>query len=98
MESQSCFWCAKHLPLGSLKYVVHIRVFADFDGVLSIPEEDIDGEFDRILQEIESRTPDELEREVYEEIGLLLCKECRDRFVCDVKGAGEVGGNGLTFH
>jgi len=52
--------------------VVHIRVFAGFDGYLSISDEDLDREMDRILEEIESRNPDDLEREVYQEIGLLL--------------------------
>jgi hypothetical protein len=72
MKGQSCLKCGRYLPPGSLKYVVHIRVFAGFDGYLSIPDEDLGGEMDRILEEIESRNPDDLEREVYEEIGLLL--------------------------
>lgn len=72
MEGQSCLKCGQYLPPGSLKYVVHIRVFADFDGVLSIPEGEMEGEMDRILEEIESRNPGDLEREVYQEIGLLL--------------------------
>jgi hypothetical protein len=52
--------------------VIQIRAYADFDGVLSISDEDIDGEMERVLDEIGSRNADELEREVYEEIGLLL--------------------------
>ncbi len=72
MKGQSCFRCAKHLPPGGLKYVVHIRVFADFDGVLSVPEGDMEAELGRILEEIESRNLDDLEQEVYQEIGLLL--------------------------
>ena len=72
MEGQSCLKCGQYLSPGSLKYVVHIRVFADFDGVLSIPEGEMEGEMDRILEEIESRNPGDLEREVYQEIGLLL--------------------------
>lgn len=72
MEGQSCFKCDRYLPPGSLKYVVHIRVYADFDGFLSIPDGEIEGEIDRILEEIESRNPDDLEREVYQEIGFFL--------------------------
>ncbi len=72
MEDQNCFRCGQSLPMGSLKYVVHVKVFADFDGFLSIPEGDMEGEMDRIFEEIESRTPDDLEREVYEEFGFLL--------------------------
>jgi len=71
-EGQTCFKCGRYLPLGDLRYVVQIKVYADFDGVLSIPEGDLEGEMDRILSEIEWRNPEELEREVYEEIGFLL--------------------------
>jgi hypothetical protein len=66
----NCFKCGRFLPPGSLKYVIQIKVYADFDGILSISDEN--GEIERILDEIGSRNPDELEREVYEEIGLLL--------------------------
>ena len=33
------------------------------------------------MEEIKLRDPEELEKEVFQEIGLLLCKTCRDRFV-----------------
>jgi hypothetical protein len=72
MEVQSCFKCGRYLPPGSLRYVVQIKIFADFDGFLSIRDEDIEGEIDRILEDIESRNPNDLENEVYQEIGLLL--------------------------
>ncbi|MBW2056736.1 MAG: hypothetical protein JRH07_17150 [Deltaproteobacteria bacterium] len=72
MEGQSCFKCGRYLPPGSLKYVVQIKVYADFDGFLSVADEDLDGEMDRILQEIEWANPEDLEREVYEEMGFLL--------------------------
>ncbi|NIO05587.1 MAG: hypothetical protein GTN74_13560 [Proteobacteria bacterium] len=98
MGDQNCCKCGRYLPSGNLRYVVHIRVFADFDGVLSIPEGDIEGELERILQEVEFRDPKDLEREVYEEIGLLLCKLCRDRFVREATGEGESEGNGMMIH
>ena len=72
MEGQSCFKCGRYLSPGNLKYVVHIKVYADFDGFLSIPDGDLDEEMDRILGEIEWRNPADLEREVYQEIGFLL--------------------------
>ena len=72
MGGRSCSRCGRYLPLGSLKYVVHIRVYADFDGFLSISDDEIEEEMDRILKAMESRNPDDLEREVYQEIGFLL--------------------------
>jgi len=77
--------CGKELPAGDLVYVVQIKVFAGFDGLLSEPEEGIDNQLNRILDQIEKSNPEELEKEVYEEFTLLLCKSCRDRFVDETK-------------
>ena len=65
--------------------MVRLQVYADFDGVLVEPERDIDQELKEVLEEVERSDPKELEREVYEEFTLLLCKSCRDRFVDEVK-------------
>jgi len=81
MQERSCWRCGKKLPIGSLTYVVNIRVFAGFDGVLMEPEEDLDQQLKQILKQIEGSDPKELERDVYEEFTLILCKSCRDRFV-----------------
>ena len=89
MPGQYCVKCGKSLPEGSLKYVVDIRVYADFDGVLNFPEGDIEEEVDRLMGEIEMMDPHELERDVYQEIAFLLCKGCRDRFVEDPLSRGE---------
>jgi hypothetical protein len=80
-RSRCCFRCGKELPLGGLIYLVNIRVFAGFDGLLLEPEEGIGHQLKQILQQIEKSEPQELEKEVYEEFTLLLCKSCRDRFV-----------------
>jgi hypothetical protein len=72
--------CGKELPGGSLTYIVQIKVFADFDGLLLEPEEGIENQMKRLIDQIERSDPKELEREVYEEFTLILCKSCRDRF------------------
>jgi hypothetical protein len=81
MGDRSCCRCGKELPPGSLVYLVNIRVFAGFDGLLLEPEEGTDDQLRQILRQIEPSDPQELEKEVYEEFTLLLCKSCRDRFV-----------------
>ena len=73
------------LPPGSLVYVAHIRVFADFDGLLLEPEGGIDRQLKQILEQIQESDPKELEKEVYEEFTLLFCKSCRDRFVDETR-------------
>jgi hypothetical protein len=81
MEKRRCLRCGKELPAGALTYVVHIRVFSGFDGLLPEPEEGIDQQLSHLLEQVQKSDPKELEKEVYEEFTLLLCKSCRDRFV-----------------
>ena len=81
--------CGKRLPEGSLKYVVNIRVYADFDGVLNLPGGDIEEEVHRLMGEIERMDPGELEKDVYQEMAFLLCKGCRDTFAEDPLSRGE---------
>ena len=85
MAERICMRCGKRLPAGDLAYVVQIKVFAGFDGLLSEPEGGIDNQLNRLLDQIEKSDPEELEREVYEEVTLILCKSCRDRFVDEAK-------------
>ncbi len=85
MTERHCMRCGKELPAGDLTYVVQIKVFAGFDGLISEPEEGIDNQLNRILDQIEKSNPKELERDVYEEFTLFLCKSCRDRFVDETK-------------
>ena len=82
---QKCLRCGKELPLGSLTYVVHIRVFADFDGLLVEPEGGGDRQLKQLIEQIQESDPEELEKEVYEEFTLILCKSCRDRFVQETR-------------
>jgi hypothetical protein len=81
LGEQRCFRCGKELRPGNLTYVVNIRVFAGFNGVLLEPEGGIDHQLEQILEQIRQSDPKELEKEVYEEFTLILCKSCRDRFV-----------------
>lgn len=85
MAEQHCMRCGKRLPSADLAYVVQIRVFAGFDGLISEPEEGVDRQLAQILDQIEKADPAELEKEVYEEFTLILCKSCRDRFVDEAK-------------
>ena len=85
MEERNCFRCGKKIIPGSLFYVVLIKVISGFDGILSEPAEGIDGQLKSLLEEVRQSDPDELEKEVYEEITLVVCKSCRDRFVDEIQ-------------
>ncbi|MGQ9646244.1 MAG: hypothetical protein ACUVWO_06865 [Thermodesulfobacteriota bacterium] len=85
MEERHCMRCGKKLRSAESTYVVQIRVFAGFDGILSEPEEGVDVQLRNLLDQVEQADPEELEKNVYEEFSLLLCKSCRDRFVEETK-------------
>jgi hypothetical protein len=85
MSERTCWRCGKELLAGGLNYVIHIQVFADFDGLLLEPEEGIDKQLRQLMDQVEKSDPKELEKEVYEEFTLLLCKSCRDRFVEEIQ-------------
>ncbi len=85
MSERMCWRCGKELPPGGLNYVIHIEVFAGFDGLLLEPEEGVDKELRRLTDQIEKSDPKNLEKEVYEEFTLVLCKSCRDRFVDEMQ-------------
>jgi len=44
-------------------------------------ERQLDRQIEEILEQIERSDPHDLEKEVYEEFTLIVCKSCRDRFV-----------------
>ncbi len=85
MEERNCSRCGKELRPGSLYYVVHIKVISGFDGILSEPAEGIDRQLKGLLDEVDQSDPEELEKEVYEEIRLMMCKSCRDRLVDEIR-------------
>ncbi len=85
MKDRECSRCGKELPAGSLAYVVHVRVFADFDGVIVEPEGNIDQHLEDLLHHIEREDPETLEKEVHEDFAVFLCKNCRDRFVKELR-------------
>jgi hypothetical protein len=85
MSERTCWRCGKELLPGDLNYVIHIKVFAGFDGLLLEPEEGIDKQLKQLMDQVEKSDPKELEKEVYEEFTLFFCKSCRDRFVEEIR-------------
>jgi hypothetical protein len=84
-KGENCFRCGKELLPGSLTYVVQIRIFAGFDGILLEPEEGVDRQLKRLLKQVEQSNPEDLEKEVYQEFHLILCKSCRDRLSDEIE-------------
>lgn len=102
-KGRKCFRCGKELPMGNLIYITQIRVFAGFDGILFEPEEGVDQQLERLLEQVEQSNPEDLEKEVYQEFNLILCKSCRDRLVDEIEHPWEGpfqirGGPGRFIH
>lgn len=91
MKEKNCFRCGKYFQPGSLFYVVHLKVFSGFDGVLAEPAEEIDQQIKGLLDAAQQVDPKDLEKEIYEEITIVVCKSCRDRLVNDIRHPWEGG-------
>jgi len=79
-----CDICGASLPLGATKYRVQIRIVSAFDGFL--PDSDEDGEkraeeMERLVEGLDSMSAEDLEKQVHQEMDLLLCPKCRRLFV-----------------
>ena len=84
MKEKNCNRCGKELQPGSLFYVVQINIISGFDGILTEPAEGIDRQLKDLIEEVRQSDSGDLEKEVYEEIRLIFCKSCRDRFVDEI--------------
>ncbi len=89
VNRRHCSRCGKELHPGRGYYTACIRVFAGFDGVLPEEEEETDRLLKQAIEETHRWTPEELEKDIYEEITLLLCKSCRDRLVRETQAPWE---------
>jgi hypothetical protein len=83
MSDKYCARCGKALPDECLKYMVHIQILSDFDGVLPYTEQDLSEEIQGVLKSAESMDAQELEDDVYQEISFVLCEKCKKIFARD---------------
>ena len=80
-----CARCGVALPAGAVKYLVRIEVMADWDGHLTVveDEEERDRAMRTALEALEEREESELLREVYHRELHLLCTGCRERYLAN---------------
>jgi len=90
MEKLRCHSCGKALPKGSLKYIVEIRSFADFDGYLEDYDGDVEEGINELLDSMESSDQKTIEDEVSKELIYILCKSCMEKFTNDPFQTGKV--------
>jgi phage FluMu protein Com len=83
MSDKFCARCGKSLAEGSLKYMVHIQILSDFDGVLPNTDDDLSEEIQAVLQNVDTMDAQELEDDVYQEISFVLCEKCKKIYARD---------------
>jgi hypothetical protein len=96
-RSLYCARCGAELPPGSLKYLVTIHVTADFDGRL--PEEGGMEDLEAFMKQLDSPQTAELEKDVYQSQGWLVCPGCKAAFLANpLGGRPNAGGEGGKVH
>ncbi|MFQ5442557.1 MAG: hypothetical protein ACE5EB_07525 [Thermodesulfobacteriota bacterium] len=83
MDKLRCNGCGRELDTGTLKYVIEIKSFADFDGYLEEFEGDLEEGINTLLDAMENMDVKKLEEDISKELILILCKRCRDNFMSD---------------
>jgi len=85
MIQYSCDLCKRALdPQEDLRYVVKMEVYAAFDPIASLEEEDDRDhlqEIQDILERIEDSEDDRIGDDVYQQLRFDLCPECRKKFI-----------------
>ncbi len=83
MEVLRCHSCGAILREGSLKYVIEIKSFADFDGYLEAYHGDLEERINEFIDAMEELELGNLEEDICQDVIYILCKRCRDNFVND---------------
>lgn len=79
-----CQRCGAELRPGSLKYLLTIHVTADFDG--TAPAEGGLEDLEAFMRQVDAKDATELEKDVYQSQGYLLCPRCKAAFLRDPLG------------
>ncbi|MGC8742924.1 MAG: hypothetical protein ACP5T0_03475 [Verrucomicrobiia bacterium] len=81
MITHFCDRCGRPILKGETRYVVNMKIYAAADQPLEISVEDLFrdhfAEIERIIEETESMTEEELMRDVYVEYKFDLCRQCQ---------------------
>ena len=77
MQELCCQVCGTKIPAGGVFYRGRTEIISGTDGILPDTGESGDAIIDRALSEIKELTEQQLMEEVYQEIKVVLCGQCR---------------------
>ncbi len=87
-----CRRCKKEIPPGGAFFNVILTVMSGFDGVL---DPDGDQDINGILDQVEDREAEQLERGVYFEEEVVLCAVCKEEVTASF--LNELDGKSLVY-
>ncbi|MFC1523624.1 hypothetical protein ACFL6N_02415 [Thermodesulfobacteriota bacterium] len=76
----NCQSCGLGILPGGSFYVCRTEIVAGHDGYLPDQDEQVDRIFSHALEKISAQTEHEVMEDVYQEIKLILCPICRQKF------------------
>lgn len=79
-----CFKCGKTIEEGGIFYVVELKITSGFDGV--IKESADSGSIMELIDKIEAQGIMAAEEDVFKELKINLCKNCKDILIDFIGG------------
>ncbi len=82
-----CDRCESEFLPGQVSYVMNVESFADVGFELDDSEEQSasGGDIDALLDQLDEKEEEELNREVHDHCRLVLCKGCRDSITASLR-------------
>jgi len=77
LEELCCQVCGTKIPPGGVFYRARTEIISGSDGILPDTGESGDAIIDKALSEVKELTEQQVMEEVYQEIKLVLCGQCR---------------------
>jgi hypothetical protein len=75
-----CARCGKRIKKGGIAYWLKAELVSAFDGyIYSNEKTDLKGLIDKVNNELEGQSPEEIEEQVYKKFEYLVCPACRDQ-------------------
>jgi len=78
MIENRCRRCGVELERGAGRYIMILTFVADVEVELEEPEEDLQGNIRRLLEEIEHTPEEKLVNQVYQKEVYLICRRCKE--------------------
>ena len=74
-----CAKCGKRIKKGGVAYWLKAELISEFDGYIYADEKiNLKDFIDKVNLELEDRSPEEIEEQVYKKFEYLVCPGCRD--------------------